>query len=135
MSTNAYIGMVTDEGTIRYIYSHWDGYLSGVGNTLLENYNTTAQVAALIEQGDLSSLEDTIESSEFYYRDRGLAYEEVAAQETEYLDDLDQEFNYVWTGVDWIVNQGMGYMWYKLAYFIEAEIRDPNGYVFWKELA
>jgi hypothetical protein len=42
MATRATIGMVTAEGYIRYIYSHWDGYLDGVGATLLENYNTTA---------------------------------------------------------------------------------------------
>lgn len=133
MSTNAYIGMVTDEGTIRYIYSHWDGYLSGVGNTLLENYNTTAQVQELLENGDVSVLEDSIGTSEFYHRDRGEPFNEVAAQETDDLYDLANEFNYVWTGSEWLVDQGRT-GWFKLAYLIEAEIEHPEDYMFGKEV-
>lgn len=131
MSTNAYIGMVTEKGTIRYIYSHWDGYLSLVGNTLLENYNTTAQVQELLENGDLSALGDSIETSVFYHRDRGEPLTEVAAQETDDLYDLDNEFNYVWTGSEWLLNQGRA-GWYKLAYLIEAEVKDPEDYMFGK---
>lgn len=134
MSTNAYIGIVTNEGTIRYIYSHWDGYLSGVGNTLLENYNTTGQVEELLSNGDISSLDATIAESEFFHRDHGEPLSEVSAQETDNLYDLDQEFNYVWTGSEWLVDRGRT-GWSKLAYLVEAEIEDPEGYMFGKEVA
>jgi len=133
MATRATIGMVTDEGYIRYIYSHWDGYLDGVGATLLENYNTTAQVEELLEMGDVSILEDSIENSKFYHRDWGELLNTVCALETDSLSDLGQEFNYVWTGDEWIV--GFDGLWYRLAYIIQAEIANPERLVFGKVVA
>jgi len=125
--------MVTDEGYIRYIYSHWDGYLDGVGATLLESYNTTEQVAELIENGDVSQLADTVADSVFYHRDRGELLNTVCPLETDTVGDLTHDYNYVWTGSEWIV--GYEYNWYRLAYIIQAEIDRPNDYVFGKEVA
>jgi len=133
MATRATIGMVTAEGYIRYIYSHWDGYLDGVGATLLESYNTTQQVAELIAHGDVSSLDHTMMGSVFYHRDRGEVLTTVCALETDTVDDLTQEYNYVWTGEEWIV--GYNNHWFRLAYIIQAEIDSPNAYVFGKEVA
>ena len=133
MSTNANIGMVTDEGYVRYIYSHWDGYLDGVGAMLLENYNTTEQIAELIENGDVSVLDETISDCEFYHRDRGELLNTVCPLETDSLSDLKQEFNYVWTGDEWIVN--FDGLWYRLAYIIQAEIANPERLVFGKVVA
>jgi len=133
MATRATIGMVTAEGYIRYIYSHWDGYLDGVGATLLENYNTTAQVEELLEMGDVSILEDSIENSKFYHRDWGELYNTVSALETDSLSDLSPQFNYVWTGSEWIV--GFDGLWYRLAYIIQAEISEPEQMVFGKVVA
>ena len=133
MATRATIGMVTAEGYIRYIYSHWDGYLDGVGATLLENYNTTAQVEELLAEGDVSILEDTVANSKFYHRDWGELLNTVCALETDSLSDLGQEFNYIWTGSEWIV--GFDGLWYRLAYIIEAEISEPEQMVFGKVVA
>ena len=133
MATRATIGMVTAEGYIRYIYSHWDGYLDGVGATLLEHYNTTAQVEELLAMGDVSILEDSIENSKFYHRDWGELLNTVCALETDYLSDLSHEFNYVWTGDEWIV--GFNGLWYKLAYIIEAELSNPEQYAFKQAVA
>jgi len=133
MATRATIGMVTAEGYVRYIYSHWDGYLDGVGATLLESYNTTAQVEELIAHGDVSELDHTMMGSVFYHRDRGEVLNTVCAHETDTVGDLTQEYNYVWTGEEWIV--GYDHNWYRLAYIIQAEIDRPNDYVFHKEVA
>jgi len=133
MATRATIGRVTDEGYIRYVYSHWDGYLDGVGTTLLENYNTTSQVEELLNHGDVSSLANTIEDTTFYHRDRGEPLNEVCPLETDSLTDLREEFAYVWTGSEWVVR--VDGIWYKLAYIVEAEIADPEGYVFGLEVS
>jgi hypothetical protein len=42
------------------IYIHWDGYLSGVGATLLEHYDS-AKANHLVALGDVSSLRQNIE--------------------------------------------------------------------------
>jgi hypothetical protein len=40
---------------IKSIYCHWDGYLDGVGNTLLKHYDS-AKANNLVALGDMSSL-------------------------------------------------------------------------------
>lgn len=56
MSTNSRIGIQDEDGTIRSIYCHWDGYPSCNGKTLYESYQDREKVMALIELGDLSAL-------------------------------------------------------------------------------
>lgn len=133
MATRATIGLVTDEGYIRYIYSHWDGYLDGVGATLVENYNTTAQVEELLNHGDVSSLANTIEDTTFYHRNWGEEYTMVCPLETDLLSDLKEEFAYVWTGDEWVAR--VDGVWYRLAYIIQAEIDDVERVVFGREVA
>jgi len=41
----------------RSIYCHFDGYPASVGRTLVEHYNAPWRVSALMDLGDLSSLE------------------------------------------------------------------------------
>lgn len=65
MSTRSVVG-INDNGTIRSVYVHHDGYLDGVGLCLLENYKDAATVRKLIELGDMSVLGSTIEDCETY---------------------------------------------------------------------
>lgn len=53
MSTRSAIIERTATG-YRGIYCHFDGYISGVGKTLLEHYTDPAKVSALIDLGDCS---------------------------------------------------------------------------------
>lgn len=70
MSTRSLIGIMNKDGSITNVYCHFDGYLDGVGITLVENYDTEDKVNDLLKNGDMSSLGDTISSCEFY-KDRG----------------------------------------------------------------
>lgn len=45
-----------DGDKLTAIYCHFDGYVEGVGITLLNHWNTTDRVRSLMELGDLSSL-------------------------------------------------------------------------------
>ena len=58
MGTRSRIG-IWENGVVRSVYCHWDGYLSHNGKILLENYDAekTRQLVAL---GDLSSLRPEI---------------------------------------------------------------------------
>ena len=69
MSTRSLIGIKDDRG-ITYVYCHFDGYLAGVGTTLLENYKTEDVVNELVDGGDMSSVGETIKTCAFY-ADRG----------------------------------------------------------------
>jgi len=71
MSTRSNIGILNQDGSVEFVYCHFDGYPSHNGKLLLENYKNFDQVSKLIELGDLSQLGDTRESCVAYHRDRG----------------------------------------------------------------
>ena len=123
MATRSNIAIFDREkGEARYIYSHFDGYLEGVGATLKEHYTTTEKVEKLISLGDISFLEKEVEIPEgvehsysspaegitvFYGRDRG---EDGTEPITRHVDESnlhrlkENEYLYVWVIQDekWI---------------------------------
>lgn len=56
MSTRSAIGLQLEDESYKTIYCHNDGYLEGVGKTLVDNYKTKEDVEALLELGDISTL-------------------------------------------------------------------------------
>ena len=55
MATRSLIAL--DNGSVfTSIYCHWDGYVTGNGRILFENYNDINDVEELLELGDLSAL-------------------------------------------------------------------------------
>ena len=56
MATRSTISIKTPEGKYNQIYCHFDGYLSHVGKTLIDHYNTPERVNQLIALGNISSL-------------------------------------------------------------------------------
>ena len=118
MSTNSYIGILNENGTVSYIYCHWDGHPSSNGRILLNSYNTPEAARALISLGDLSSLGETLgEKQSFqnpvpgtcvvYGRDRG---ETHVSTKTTYLHDPDftqgQPFVYLFRNGVWEYKRG-----------------------------
>lgn len=60
MSTRSLIGKTNPDGSVTYIYCHFDGYPEGVGKTLSLHYQDAAKVDALLALGDISSLGEEI---------------------------------------------------------------------------
>lgn len=56
MATRSFIGKQNSDGSIEYIYCHYDGYPSNNGVILQEHYTSEEKVDALLGLGDLSSL-------------------------------------------------------------------------------
>ena len=56
MATGSCIGIKSENGAIRAIYCHNDGYLGCVGETLVEHYGEPAKINALINLGSINSL-------------------------------------------------------------------------------
>jgi hypothetical protein len=118
MSTNARIGKLLPDGTIKHIYTHFDGYVEGgVGETLVDHYNEVAVIDELLSLGDLSILgasihpkgEHSFDNREqgvcvFYGRDRGET--EINAKYStmdEFLDDKCIPYFYLFEGKNWWV--------------------------------
>jgi len=117
MATRSTIALRKSDGTVKQSYCHWDGYLEGVGATLKEFYNTEEKVEALVDLGDLSSLEASIECPEghtfdtkiggytvAYGRDRG--EENVGVTIFKDVDNFEtnkrgEDYNYLFTNGEW----------------------------------
>jgi len=70
MATRSRIAIENEDGSVKSIYCHFDGYLSGVGKTLFNHYDKE-KLEKLIELGDISSLENSTENTIAYHRNRG----------------------------------------------------------------
>ena len=71
MATRSRIAIENQDGSVTSVYCHWDGHIETNGVILNNNYNTKDKVEALIELGNLSSLDKTLETTVAYARDRG----------------------------------------------------------------
>lgn len=71
MGTRSDIGVQNENGTVTFIYCHWDSYPSH-HIPLLKGYPTLAMAQALVAPGDVSSLDETVgEKHDFDARPRG----------------------------------------------------------------
>ena len=121
MATRSAIGYMTPAGKIRAIYCHWDGYVAGVGHTLITHYTQARKIAQLVELGDASSLGAEVfgdsnhsfntpneDVTVFYGRDRGETGVETREFDTvgDFVDNYDRAgceyFYLIQTGGEWI---------------------------------
>tara|TARA_R100000734_G_C3255816_1_gene55956 strand:+ start:56 stop:475 length:420 start_codon:yes stop_codon:yes gene_type:complete len=84
MSTRCLIGYQKENGEVESVYCHFDGYLSGVGKMLVDNYVSENKIQELIMGGDFSSLEKDI-SDIRYYGNKPRFYN----SEYQFVDDAD----------------------------------------------
>lgn len=108
MATRSSIAKMHEDGKIEVVYCHWDGYLENNGKLLKKYYNSQEMVDKLLEQGDLSSLSDSIETSQFYIRDRKEDRQKCLADKVnfeEYQKNHCQEYNYLWRDSKWFYSE------------------------------
>lgn len=105
MATRAYIG-VNNNGNIRGIYVHWDGYPSYTGKILRESYNNIEKVNELLDLGDLSSIANTIERCDAYGRDKGES--DTESREFSDVDSFIEQAKQVWCEVAYLYLMGNG---------------------------
>ena len=106
MSTNALVAYLNEDGSVVSSYVHYDGYTTGVGEMLLENYNTDKCARDLASTlGYASSLRETVADS---HEDRANTDEAIVhasfAEFEEYVRENSYlEYVYVWTSTKWFV--------------------------------
>ena len=118
MATRSYIGRQYQDGSIDYIYCHWDGYPAYNGYILQEHYTDSDKVDQLLALGNLSSLAAEIgEKQDFnnrelqnenwclaYGRDRG--EKDAQASSAKDLEHLFSnatfiDYVYIFAGGEW----------------------------------
>jgi hypothetical protein len=109
MGTRCTVAIAEGE-SVRFITVNWDGYLTGVGRMLLNNFNDIESVNRLIDMGDASSINETIDDSIFYARDRNESWDDASPIQmpvASYFEDVPSqwEFNYLFLEGQWFVVQ------------------------------
>ena len=99
MSTNSLVAYLREDGSVVSSYVHYDGYATGVGEMLLENYNLRVLARDLATTlGYASSLKETISES---HKDRANTDEAEVFEDyhefEEYIRECSHlEYVYVW---------------------------------------
>ena len=99
MSTNSLVAYLNEDGSVVSSYVHYDGYTTGVGEMLLENYNTDKCARDLASTlGYASSLRETIAAS---HEDRANSdvsevYESYELFEEFIRESTYLEYVYIW---------------------------------------
>lgn len=103
MSTAAYIATALPNGTFRVVYSNFDNYPERTGRLLQTAYNSQAAVNALLDMGNISSLEASLEASKFYTRDYRRNNEDAVllSRKALFTNDGDVDYAYVFENGQW----------------------------------
>lgn len=110
MSTNSYIAICNEDGTIEAAYCHWDGYLAFNGKILNQHYTSEVKVRELINKGGMSSLANTIDEIDFY-GEPAYTYTDFEECMDDVRNNTSVEFVYLmvkgtWSVVDVATNNG-----------------------------
>lgn len=94
MATRSTIAIENEDGSVYFIYCHFDGYLENNGRILLEHYQNRDTVSELVKIGDMSCLEETLEDCVFYSERNGPC---MAVNLEDYLKNFEgfQDYNYI----------------------------------------
>ena len=137
MGTRSGIGIELDDGSIRAVYCHWDGYPKHNGRVLQYHYTDRDKIMQLISLGDLSSLGPEIGTQHdfddrrdnectFYGRDRG----ETRRIDRNFVNPADfaQRFNsgieylYLFTDGKWMMHRPGFKDWHDLGEILSDRI-------------
>ena len=105
MSTRSNIMCQEPNGSVLSAYCHMDGYLTGVGRSLLTHYNNDEMAFELVANGYMSSLLPTIEeiNMERANKDEPILYSNLEDAISS-IDALFIEYVYLWNGKSWEVS-------------------------------
>jgi hypothetical protein len=104
MGTHAMIGIYNKEdGSVEASYVHYDGYLEGVGRTLVDHYNTQYDAEMVAKGGYMSALYDdyVVTRQNAVHNDIAVPYESVGQFLKNGFDYYGAEYIYLWDGEAW----------------------------------
>ena len=114
MSTRSNIGIINEDGSVRVVYCHFDGYLTGgVGEQLVNEYNSEGHALDLVNEGNKSSIGSPYEPYE-----EAAYYPSLEAYKKAVQNDLWIEYAYLW-------NMKEGRWWFIKGHIYDYRINEP----------
>ena len=108
MATRSRIGLLLGDESVISVYHHWDGYPEWLGVHLKKNYTTKAEIANLIDVGEISCIDsdtdwnlEKCEPHVQYYNDRGENTEPRFDQTVEDYLANGEEYAYLFENGEW----------------------------------
>ena len=96
MGTRSTIALEYADGSVGQVYCHWDGYLSNNGQILLKHYQDPFKVRELLDEGDMSSLDTTVEGCTFYKERGEVCPQRMYKDYAEFRKEAQgEEYNYI----------------------------------------
>jgi hypothetical protein len=96
MGTRSTIALEYADGSVGQVYCHWDGYLSNNGKILLNNYADPFKVRELLDNGDMSSLDTSVDGCSFYKERGEVCPQNMYKDFAEYRKEAQfEEYNYI----------------------------------------
>ena len=118
MATRSIIGLKNKDGSIKTIYTHFDGYPTGVGLQLFLNYRELDTVKKLLKYGNRSSLTGVPSKKESYSGtefEQAVTYDSFDSLWNDRIKNSDIEYFYIYQFTD------KGFAW--VAYRVESGSR------------
>ena len=107
MGTRSRIALQTAAGTLRSIFSQWDGYPSHHGPILLRYFDTPDKISALLDLGDIPTLQKSVDDCTPYGTGTGDDAATITHPDLTDLDrcatDCNAEYIYLFTDGRWQV--------------------------------
>lgn len=107
------------EGEYMTIYCHFDGYLSGVGETLFYYYNSFEKAFMLILGGDISSISETLGDCDYYASSEGWC-KNVIPKFSNLPPRINEQYLYIFEDEKWYVFTEDGEYYGPLGNYIEG---------------
>lgn len=104
MGTHAMVGVWHEEtNEVISSYVHYDGYVEGVGATLVNHYNDQVRAETVAHGGYLSSLESSYIKSRrnAVHKDKAVYYSSVEEYLKEGFEYACAHYLYLWDGEAW----------------------------------
>ena len=115
MATRSRIAVELNDGTVKSVYCHWDGYPAGVGNDLLNrDFRSADEVEEFLNEGSRSSVDeayyDKYGKSRGEERETPTVHKDVDTYLTKvFEDDAWEEYAYLYNkDGDWTVTHYSG---------------------------
>lgn len=93
-------------GEYMTIYCHWDGYIDGVGQYLLDYYNSFGKALELILGGDISSIQETSRGCEYYAKRDDEDWVRIMPSFSETPPKKTEDYLYIFEDGRWYVYDG-----------------------------
>ena len=111
MATRSRIAVELQDGTVKSVYCHWDGYPDGVGKDLLnKHFSSTGEVEDFIDEGSRSTVDESYHKKYGESRGEKLEKPDVHTSADEYFNGDIEEYGYMYNkeGI-WMVKASYGH--------------------------